>query len=100
MSESATITKHKEYVFPAVATYYREPLALARGEGMYVWDESGERYLDCFGGILTVSVGHANPRVVKAIVEQVAKLQHVSTLYANRPQSDLAEKLAQIAPGR
>ena len=50
--------------------------------------------------MLTVSVGHANPAVVQAIVEQVKRLQHTSPLYAHRPQSDLAEKLAQITPGR
>src|SRR5436309_1093295 len=97
---SDTIQKHKEYLFPAVATYYEEPLALARGEGMYVWDESGNRYLDCFGGVLTISVGHANPAVVQAVVEQVKRLQHTSALYAHKPQSDLAEKLAQMTPGR
>jgi 4-aminobutyrate aminotransferase len=97
---SETVRKHKEFLFPAVATYYQEPLALVRGEGMYVWDEAGNRYLDCFGGVLTVSVGHANPRVVEAIIDQVKKLQHISTLYANQPQSDLAEKLARITPGR
>jgi 4-aminobutyrate aminotransferase len=97
---SDTIRKHRQYLFPAVATYYDEPLALARGEGMHVWDEAGRRYLDAFGGVLTISVGHANPTVVQAIVDQVKTLQHTSTLYANRPQSDLAEKLAQITPGR
>src|SRR6185295_16805020 len=95
-SQSETIRKHKEFLFPAVATYYQEPLALVRGEGEYVWDDKGDRYLDCFGGVLTVSVGHANPVVTEAIIEQVKTLQHTSTLYANKPQSDLAEKLHQI----
>src|SRR5919205_1033678 len=99
-TQSETIRKHKEFLFPAVATYYEEPLALVRGEGEYVWDDAGNRYLDCFGGVLTVSVGHANPKVNAAIIEQVKNLQHTSTLYANRPQSDLAEKLYQITPGR
>jgi 4-aminobutyrate aminotransferase-like enzyme len=97
---SETVRKHREFLFPAVAPYYEEPLALARGEGMEVWDEAGERYLDCFGGVLTISVGHANPRVVAAIVEQVRRLQHTSPLYANAPQSELAARLAQITPGR
>src|ERR1044072_672972 len=97
---SDIVRKHKEFLFPAVATYYQEPLALVRGEGMYVWDDAGNRYLDCFGGVLTVSVGHANPKVNEAIIEQVKTLQHTSTLYANKPQSDLAEKLHQITPGR
>src|SRR5918998_1621074 len=99
-AQSQTVSKHKEFLFPAVATYYKEPLALVRGEGMYVWDDEGNRYLDCFGGVLTVSVGHANPRVNAAIIEQVQTLQHTSTLYANKPQGDLAEKIAEIAPGR
>ncbi|MDT4895865.1 MAG: alanine-glyoxylate transaminase / (R)-3-amino-2-methylpropionate-pyruvate transaminase [Acidobacteriota bacterium] len=98
--QSEIIRKHKEFLFPAVATYYQEPLALVRGEGMYVWDDQGNRYLDCFGGVLTVSVGHANPKVNEAIIEQVKTLSHTSTLYANKPQADLAEKLAQITPGR
>ncbi len=97
--QSETIRKHKEFLFPAVATYYQEPLALVRGEGFYVWDDQGQKYLDCFGGVLTVSVGHANPKVNAAIIDQVKTLQHTSTLYANRPQSNLAEKLAQITPG-
>lgn len=99
-AQSETVRKHKEFLFPAVATYYQEPLALVRGEGMYVWDDAGKRYLDCFGGVLTISVGHANPKVNEAIIEQVKALQHTSTLYANKPQSDLAEKLYQITPGR
>lgn len=95
-----TVSKHKEYLFPAVSLYYADPLALARGEGMYVWDEDDNRYLDCFGGVLTVSIGHSNPDVVAAITEQVKLLQHTSGLYAHRNQSLLAEKLAQITPGK
>lgn len=97
---SETVRKHKEFLFPAVATYYQEPLALVRGEGFHVWDDQGNKYLDCFGGVLTVSVGHANPKVNEAIINQVKTLQHTSTLYANKPQSDLAEKLSQITPGK
>src|SRR5215210_2053343 len=95
-SLKSAIEKHKEFLFPAVATYYQEPLALVRGEGEYVWDDKGDKYLDCFGGVLTVSVGHAHPKVTEAVVEQVKTIQHTSTLYANKPQSDLAEKLYQI----
>ncbi|CAN5721074.1 aspartate aminotransferase family protein [soil metagenome] len=97
--QSETVRKHKEFLFPAVATYYQEPVALVKGEGEYVWDDAGNRYLDCFGGVLTVSVGHANPTINAAIVEQTKTLQHTSTLYANKPQGDLAEKLAEITPG-
>src|SRR4051794_28142224 len=93
-AQPETVRKHKEFLFPAVATYYQEPLALVRGEGMYVWDDKGDRYLDCFGGVLTVSVGHANPKVNAAIIEQAKTISHTSPLYCNKPQSDLAEKLA------
>ena len=99
MSLSETVRKHREFLFPAVAMYYQEPIALVKGEGNYVWDDQGVRYLDAFGGVLTVSIGHANPKVVQAIVDQVKQISHTSTLYANKPQSDLAEKLAQISPG-
>jgi 4-aminobutyrate aminotransferase-like enzyme len=96
---SEAIRKHKEFLFPAVATYYQEPVALVRGEGEYVWDDAGNKYLDCFGGVLTVSVGHANPRINEAIIAQTGKIQHTSALYANENQSNLAEKLAEITPG-
>jgi len=99
-AQSEIVRKHKEFLFPAVATYYQEPIALVRGEGQYVWDDQGTRYLDCFGGVLTVSIGHAHPQVNAAIIEQVQTLSHTSTLYANKPQGDLAEKLHQITPGR
>jgi 4-aminobutyrate aminotransferase-like enzyme len=98
-TQSETVRKHKEFLFPAVAMYYQEPLALVRGEGSHVWDDQGNKYLDCFGGVLTVSVGHNNPKVSEAIINQVKSIQHTSTLYANKPQSDLAEKLYQITPG-
>ena len=96
---SEAVRKHKEFLFPAVATYYQEPVALVKGEGEYVWDDQGNKYLDAFGGVLTVSVGHANPKVNAAIIEQVNKIQHTSALYANENQSNLAEKLAEITPG-
>jgi 4-aminobutyrate aminotransferase-like enzyme len=99
MSTSESVRKHKQYLFPAVSMYYQQPIALVKGEGSWVWDDQGKKYLDAFGGVLTVSVGHANPKVVDAIVKQVKEINHTSTLYANKPQSDLAEKLAQIAPG-
>ncbi len=99
-SLKSAVEKHKEFLFPAVANYYKEPVALVKGDGEKVWDDQGREYLDCFGGVLTVSIGHANPRVNAAWKEQVDKIAHTSTLYANGPQGDLAEKLAEISPGR
>jgi 4-aminobutyrate aminotransferase len=99
METSTALAKHKKYLFPALTPYYQEPIALERGDGNYVWDDTGKRYLDAFGGVLTVSVGHANPKVVAAIVDQVKKISHTSTLYASGPQGDYAEKLAATTPG-
>lgn len=96
---SEAIRKHKEFLFPAVVPYYQEPVALVKGAGEYVWDEDGNKYLDCFGGVLTVSVGHANPKINEAIIEQTNTLQHASGLYVTKNQGDLAEKLAEITPG-
>ena len=84
---------------PLMPTYGAPSLQLVRGEGSWVWDDQGNKYLDCFGGVLTVSVGHAEPRVNKAWIDQVNTISHTSTLYANKPQGDLAEKLAEISPG-
>ncbi|MBI5836724.1 MAG: aspartate aminotransferase family protein [Candidatus Eisenbacteria bacterium] len=92
-------SKHKEYLLPAVANYYQEPVVLSEGKGMRVRDLDGREYLDFFGGILTVSVGHAHPGVNAAIKAQVDRLGHVSTLYPTLPIVQLAEKLAAITPG-
>jgi alanine-glyoxylate transaminase / (R)-3-amino-2-methylpropionate-pyruvate transaminase len=92
--------KHKEYLFPSVANYYKEPLAIDHADGMYIYDPEGNKYLDFFGGILTVSVGHCNPKITSKINEQVNKLQHTSTLYPNEKIVALAEKLAEITPGK
>src|SRR5882762_5793873 len=90
--------KHRRYLFPCVTTYYEQPLTLVRGEGLHVWDDAGRRYLDCFGGVLTVSVGHCHPEITEAIVRQVQTLVHTTTLYVNPVLSDLAEALAQALP--
>src|SRR5215469_3292919 len=98
-SYDETVSRQKEFIWPCATTYYEQPLVLERGEGMHVWDVEGNRYLDCFGGVLTVSVGHARPEVVHAVASQVAAISHTSTLYVNRPQADLAEEVASITPG-
>jgi 4-aminobutyrate aminotransferase-like enzyme len=95
-----TITTYKSHTWPAAATYYEQPLVIDHGSGMYVWDDQGNRYLDCFGGVLTVSVGHANPAVNRAIREQIDKVSHTSTLYISKPAAELVAKVAEIAPGK
>lgn len=93
------VEKHKKYIFQALGNYYKEPLVAVRGEGQYLYDDAGRQYLDFFGGILTVSVGHCHPEVTKRIVEQATRLQHSSTVYVIPPMVELAERLARITPG-
>src|SRR5712664_1199478 len=76
--------------------YRTQPIALVRGEGTVVWDADGKKYLDFIGGIATVSVGHANPRVREAVLEQTKLLWHASNLYFTEPQVRLAEKLTRL----
>jgi len=91
--------RHDRYLWDAVIRYYETPLPLARGRGQYLYDHDGREYLDFFGGILTVSVGHCHPTVTKAIQEQAATLVHTSTLFPTAPIVDLAEKIAALTPG-
>ena len=93
------VAKHKKYLWPSVTNYFEQPLVADRGEMQHIWDLDGNKYLDFFGGILTVSVGHCNPRVTAKVNAQVNKLQHTSTLYPNEHIVALAEKIAQITPG-
>jgi 4-aminobutyrate aminotransferase len=99
MNTQQILDKHKQYLFPSLTHYYSEPLAADRAAGQYLWDVEGNKYLDFFGGILTVSVGHCNPRVNDKIKAQADRLQHTSTLYPNEHIVALAEKIAQITPG-
>lgn len=92
--------KHKEYLFPSVTNYYAESVVLSEGKGLRVRDLDGKEYLDFFGGILTVSVGHCNDDVNGAVKAQIDRLGHVSTLYPTLPIVELAEKLVSIAPGK
>jgi 4-aminobutyrate aminotransferase len=98
MNKDEIILANQECLFPAVFHYYREPLVLTRAKDQFVWDADGNQYLDFFGGILTISIGHCNERVNAAVHAQIDKLQHVSTVFATEPQAALARKIAEIAP--
>src|SRR5438270_13196521 len=99
MTKQELLKKHKQYLFPSVFNYYSEPLVTDRAHMQYLWDVDGKQYLDFFGGIVTISVGHTNPRVTSQIKAQVDRLQHASTVFPNEAVVALAEKIAQITPG-
>jgi 4-aminobutyrate aminotransferase len=91
--------KQKKYLVPCVTHYYQEPLILERGKGKYLYDIDGKEYLDFFGGIVTISVGHCDDEITSKTIEQIKRLQHTSTLYPNVRIVSLAEKIADITPG-
>ena len=99
MSNSETIRfKHNKFLFDAVKNFYTEPIVVESGKMFHVTDMDGNSYLDFFGGILTVSVGHANEEVNTAVKAQVERLTHISSLYPSIPVVELAERLANLAP--
>src|SRR5579859_4948587 len=99
MTKEEILRKHKQYLFPSITTYFSEPLVTDHASMQYLWDVDGKKYLDFFGGIVTISVGHTNPRVTSKIKAQIDKLQHASTMFPNEAIVALAEKIAQITPG-
>ena len=88
------IERERQFLLP---TYNRYPIALERGKGVYVFDREGNRYLDFVAGLGVNALGHAHPRVVKAIREQSARAIHFSNLYYHEFQGRLAEKLCQLS---
>lgn len=100
MNTQEILDKQKKYLWPNHILYYTEPMPLSHGDGLRVWDVAGKEYLDFFAGILTTSVGHNRPEVVEAAVAQTKKMIHSSTLYPNEAHVNLAEKMAEITPGR
>ena len=102
MTSSATIMdRYSQVMFPATTPYHGDnPLVVERAKDQYIWDIEGRRYLDFFGGILTVSVGHCNDEITERTMAQLQKLQHTSTIYVNEIMVRLAEKVAELTPGR
>jgi 4-aminobutyrate aminotransferase-like enzyme len=98
MTKDEILLAQREYLFPCVFHYYDQPLVISHAKNQYVWDIDGNQYLDFFGGIVTVSVGHCNEEVNQKLHAQIDRLQHVSTVFANAPQAALARKLAEITP--
>src|SRR6201981_1121695 len=100
MTKQEIILAQQQYLFPSLFHYFKEPLVIERAKDQFVWDADGNQYLDFFGGIVTISVGHCNETVNRQGTEQMDKLQHVSPVFANEPQAALAERIAGLTPGR
>src|SRR6185437_12352664 len=98
-SAEEVLAKRKQFMHPWIFLYYKKPIMLVEGKMQYVWDETGKRYLDGLGGIVTVSVGHCHPYVVAAAKAQNETLQHSTTIYLQPNVALYAEKLASKMPG-
>jgi alanine-glyoxylate transaminase/(R)-3-amino-2-methylpropionate-pyruvate transaminase len=97
-SRDEVLALRREYVNPAVFTLYRDPIMIVEGWMQWLFDETGRRYLDMFAGIVTVSCGHAHPRVTAAVTRQLETLQHATTIYLHPNLPLLAKKLASKMP--
>ena len=89
----------KAHLPPSLLTFYKKPIMIVQGHMQYLFDETGRRYLDGFGGIVTVSVGHCHPHVNAAVHAQNDLLQHTTTIYLNPAPAEYAAKLASKMPG-
>ncbi len=95
--------RQQKYLAPSLTNmlyYGDDPIAVDHAKDQYLWDVEGTRYLDFFGGILTVSIGHCNDEVVEATYRQMKRTGHTSTLYINEITLKVAEKIAELTPGR
>src|SRR5213083_1105411 len=77
-------------------TYARQPVAFVRGEGVWLWDEAGKKYLDALAGIAVNTLGYAHPRLTRALSEQIGRLMHTSNLFRIPLQEAAADRLAEI----
>lgn len=96
---ATVLALRREFLNPGLFLYYKTPLMIVEGKMQYVWDDTGRRYLDGIGGILTISVGHCHPHVVAAANEQNQTLQHSTTIYLQPRIAEFAAMLASTLPG-
>lgn len=98
-SPGEILALRREFVNPAIFHYYKKPVAIVEGKAQYLFDETGRRYLDGFGGIVTVSVGHCHPEVLAAATLQNETINHTTTIYLNPGIALYAKELAAKMPG-
>jgi alanine-glyoxylate transaminase / (R)-3-amino-2-methylpropionate-pyruvate transaminase len=89
----------KEYLSPGLVTFYKKPIMIVQGYMQYLYDETGRRYLDAIGGIVTISAGHCHPYILEKAKEQLETLQHTTTIYYNPVIAEYGKMLAGKMPG-
>lgn len=93
------LPQYDSYIMPSLRFYYKRPMNLVRGSKQWLFDARGRRYLNFFGGILTVMTAHSLLDITPQIIEQLKNLQHTSTVYLIQPMVELAQRLSEITPG-
>lgn len=96
----AILEKKKKYIMPCLAHFYKDPREFVKGRMQYLYDSEGRKYLDCYAGVSVMNCGHCNPEITEKVVEQVKTLQHVCNIYLTEHMLNLAEKLAEVTPGK
>ena len=97
-SREEVLAARRDFINPAIFTFYSDPLLVVEGHMQWLFDETGRRYLDLFAGIVTVSCGHCHPRVLAAIQDQMHLLQHTTTIYLHPNLGTYARALANKLP--
>jgi len=98
-SPELLLEERQRLLLPSTAHYYSRPLVIARGERQYVFDQKGKKYLDGFAGVVTISVGHCHPEIVRRAQAQMAVFDHSTTLYLYPQIVSYAKKLlARVKP--
>lgn len=100
MGPAEIVNKKKEFIMPCLNHFFQEPVQFVRGQGQHLYDSDGRQYLDFFAGVSVINAGHCHPEITARICEQVQTLQHVCNIYLTQPMVELAERLAQITPGK
>lgn len=99
MATTDLMERYKNVMFPAASPYHKDnPIIIDHAKDQYIWDVDGKQYLDFFGGVLTVSVGHCNEEITQRTIEQLQKVQHTTTIYINEIMVKLAEKVVDLTP--
>lgn len=97
-SAERLLRQKQQHIWPCVYHFYRRPPVIVRGQGACLYDASGRRLLDLYSGVGVMNAGHSNPQIVAAATEQLARLQHTTTIYLSEPMLALAERLAAVLP--
>ncbi len=90
------IEMQKQYIIPCVEAWH--DILFVKGRGSKLYDSEGKEYIDCFGGVAVINIGHCHPKIIEAINKQLKNLTHLSTLYYTEAMPRLAKSLSEIAP--